>query len=344
MKLSKLFVVFLLISSLPFVLAQEENTQHNLVLSLKDATNTAVDNVLMQVTIANKDSGDKRTISTFLRKNSFNLKLASGNYDITLLVDNLQTKGKDYYALYSVGLQKNTQEEVTLLPVGSIQGVVLDNLDNLVRQASLKVECDKEYGEITSLMTDKFGSFKGLYLPVGECKVIATFRSAVGSEIVTIEQGKSRDVAIKLNKSAIGSGGNSWVSIFLIIVVLSVLSLLIRFVLKKRHAMESELKEALTKSTPLKAEKVKEAPKEEGLSKRQEDILNTLNEREKEVVDHLLANKFESSQAKIRHTTGIPKTSLVRIFQLLERKKVLQIKKFGKLKKVKLTAWFLGDE
>ena len=191
MKLSKLFLlIFLLISVSPFVFAQD-NTQHNLVLSLKDATNVAVDNVLIQVIILNKDSSDERTISTFLRESSFNLKLGSGNYDITLLVDDLQTKGKDYYALYSVDLQESTQEEVTLLPVGSVQGIVLDNLDNLVRQASLKITCDKEYGEVTPLMTDKFGSFKGLYLPVGECKVIATFRSAVGSETVTIEQGKS---------------------------------------------------------------------------------------------------------------------------------------------------------
>ena len=79
------------------------------------------------------------------------------------------------------------------------------------------------------------------------------------------------------------------------------------------------------------------------LSSRTEDVLKTLKAKEKEVVTFLIDNNHKSTQAKIRYSTGIPKTTLARIFISLELKNIVKIEKVGKLKNVSLTEWFIGE-
>jgi len=75
-----------------------------------------------------------------------------------------------------------------------------------------------------------------------------------------------------------------------------------------------------------------------------ETILKTLNKKEKAVVEFLLANTNKASQAKIRHATGIPRTSLSRVLQSLEGKKIVHVEKHGKMVNVALTDFFLGKK
>ena len=68
--------------------------------------------------------------------------------------------------------------------------------------------------------------------------------------------------------------------------------------------------------------------------------MKTLNEKEKKVVDFLIENK-ETTQAKIYRNTGISKASLSRTTFSLENKRIIETQKIGKLKKIKLSKWFL---
>ena len=77
---------------------------------------------------------------------------------------------------------------------------------------------------------------------------------------------------------------------------------------------------------------------------RADDILKTLSENEKSVVKFLLENNAFGTQARIKNSIGMPKTSLSRILRMLERKRVVEIERIGKLKKVKLTSWFMENE
>ena len=56
-----------------------------------------------------------------------------------------------------------------------------------------------------------------------------------------------------------------------------------------------------------------------------------------------ILNKYQLKVIKYNET-GIPKASLFRYIQSLERKKVIDVKKIGKVKKIKFTDWFLGKE
>jgi uncharacterized membrane protein len=44
------------------------------------------------------------------------------------------------------------------------------------------------------------------------------------------------------------------------------------------------------------------------------------------------------------HNLRMPKTTLARLLDGLEQKNIVRIERFGKLKKVSLTAWFLDKE
>ena len=72
--------------------------------------------------------------------------------------------------------------------------------------------------------------------------------------------------------------------------------------------------------------------------------MKTLKDRERKVVEFLLENENKSTQSKIRYETTIPKTSLIRIFESLENKNIIKIERVGKLKKIELTEWFLGED
>ena len=333
-------LVVLVIVAGAFTAVAQATEERVITLSLNDATtNQPIENVLAEITIKSVDKNEERTISSFLDTSFFSLKLEEGTYEFTVLLDDLDTSGKDYYAFHPITLTENEQADIALLPVGSVRGRVLDNLDNLVRNAALKIECSKEYGEKAPTTSDKYGSFTSLYLPVGECEFIATFGSAVGSMKVEIQQGQSEDITIKLDKSAIGQETNYFLGILFVLLFFGIVFLVVRIVFKRYKALHEKMGREMLSLQKHKKEEPKKGP-----SKRQEDILSTLSDREKKIVNHLLSHKNESSQSKIRHGTGIPKTSLTRIFQSLERKKVISIQKFGKLKKVKLTAWFLGKE
>ncbi|MFC1697073.1 helix-turn-helix transcriptional regulator, partial [Nanoarchaeota archaeon] len=79
-------------------------------------------------------------------------------------------------------------------------------------------------------------------------------------------------------------------------------------------------------------------------SKRAKDIMETLTDKEKEVVNFIIKSKGETTQAKVYHETGIAKSSLHRQVKSLENKKVIDVMKVGKVKKIKFTDWFLGKE
>jgi uncharacterized membrane protein len=100
------------------------------------------------------------------------------------------------------------------------------------------------------------------------------------------------------------------------------------------------------KSKPKKAKKAKKNEVLEDtakVSRRSKDILQTLSERERSITEYLMEHG-EVYQNKVSHELHIPKTSLVRILSSLEGKKVIEIEKIGKTKKIRLNSWFLGKK
>ncbi|MEM2924792.1 MAG: winged helix-turn-helix transcriptional regulator [Methanocellales archaeon] len=87
---------------------------------------------------------------------------------------------------------------------------------------------------------------------------------------------------------------------------------------------------------------IREEEKEIVLTPEMQKVIETLNENERQIVNVLLKYNGKLTQAKIRHETGIPKSSLTGIINALERKKIINKIKYGRTNVIELSSWFLG--
>lgn len=288
---------------------------------------------------------DGKEITKTLDSNgTISLNITEGK-QIEMTADSTKTSGKDYYNAIEYGGEK----EIMLFPAASLRGIVKDSLDNIVGFAELKFAC-KPLPKISHpLQADKFGTFSTI-TPTGKCKVYASYENALGFEEITLEQGELRDIEIKLDKTIITIKEKKSYTGYGIAVLIAavILAVILYFAVRRKKArhtvkkVRKETKQAHTQKAPEKEAK-QEKKQEQKVSKRSEDIIKTLNQKEKEVVNYLQLNKGEINQASIRHNTGIPRTSLSRIMISLENKNIIKVRKEGKAVKISLTDWFLEN-
>lgn len=282
-----------------------------------------LDEVIVSTKILDKATNKILTITEYAVDNEISLVLPlDANLDIT--VDIPSTEGKDFFShLESKNL--NASETVYLLPVSTLDLAVVDSLDNRVSYAGVSVLCEKEYGINYEDKTDKYGSFTSL-LPTGRCTIHVEKEGKAGSKTIMAPHGEIVHIKIKFRDSRL---------LALLFVAFGGILAAIWFVLKRTGFI----------SLPKRTTTIVEKKEQQGsATTRIQTILQTLSERERLVVQHLLANKAESTQARIRHATHIPKTSLARILEGLQKKGILSYDSDGLTKKVNLTTWFMNAE
>lgn len=202
-----------------------------------------------------------------------------------------------------------------------VKGVVLDSLDNLVGFAEIKLDCMED-----SSFADKFGAFSVSNVPSGPCRVFAAYHDGGGFELVNIEDNQTMYIEVKLDKTIVNipqKRSYFFPAAIIVFVLILFFAVILFKVWKKEKSLEKKVKS-------------------ESHSARILDILKTLKPKEASVVEFLLQNKNESSQSKIRHGTGLARTSLARCLTDLESKNLVCVERHGKLVKVRLSDWFLG--
>ncbi|RMF54684.1 hypothetical protein D6745_04505 [Candidatus Woesearchaeota archaeon] len=321
----------------PLIPLQSNNTNNSSrediysYLELKDiSTGNTINNIHVIISIEDHLTAEEfKTIKYVGEDGLLPLSLENGTYTLTLKVDKLGTPGNDYINSFDVEVEGRFYDTIFMLPVGSVRGIVYDQNGNAVSSANIQFDCSTAYGETHPIITDSFGSFSGSWLPVGSCKISAAYNGNVGYQFVNITHGSLKDIEIVLSKSLVTQVNNSFWYIVYVVLGLLILYGAHFAVSKKRKRIDEE---------------VKDIEDEKKLSKRSEDILKTLSDRERDIVHFLLESNNQSTQAKVRYSTGIPKTSLSRILDSLAAKKVVSIEKIGKMKKIRLTGWFLGKD
>ncbi len=309
-------------------------------LLFKDAnTNKPVANVPLVLTATNAQTGEILRFARFIDDRGFaKIDLGAGSWNIDAKVDLPNTPGYDYFGEQTISMDKPKTETIFLVPGGTLRGTVVDKLGNVVGFAELKFDCPSATTSFPST-TDKFGIFAVEWIALGTCVISGKYGNAVGSQTLTITQGEVANIEIKLDKLVVTKTNTAtWiipiiVGIIVIIIVIIIIIILIKRLKPKKISAKKSIKQ----------KPAKETKKEPEINKRSHDIIKTLNHREKQVVEFLLQNP-DTSQAKIYNNTGIAKTSLARILQSLTHKNITTMEKIGKLKKVKLTAWFMGKE
>lgn len=276
-----------------------------LTLELFDEQNNPIQNTHARVQLTS--SATDLTTLKYVQNGQLKLSLAPDTWDIHVLIDDIDTPGKDYQYATQIALRNSRLEQLFLLPVGSLQGTVYLN-NKAVPNADVLVYCSEEH----HTKTDITGAFTIDWLPTGMCKITAASNDRRGESIVQLEQGDLAEVEINLSEGIATS------SLWIIAITLTVLIIIVGI--------------ALTFRT-----KPREKP-----NTRTHDILQTLNERERTIAEYLLSHGGRSTQATLKNETGIPKTTLIRIFDSLTAKNIITVEKIGKMKKITLTDWFNG--
>jgi uncharacterized membrane protein len=304
----------------------EADAGYSLILELRDIqTKELLADSHVTLELTNLDTGETTSTIRYSESGTLEETLSDFNWEIVIKLDMILTEGKDYYSEISVDLQKEQNMTVYMNPVGSVRGTVYKG-DKVMRGTRIKFECSSAYGDTSETTTDDFGSFRGDWLPVGSCMISALDEGWVGNKEVVIEGSALQDIRIDLTSEVAGG----YATIIIVVLVILIAATVGGYVYYKK---------------PVKPKKEKEV-EEKGLevTSHMHSIMRTLRKEEKDVVQFLIDNNGESTQAKVYHATGIPKASLSRYILSLEHKKIVQTKMLGKVKKLELTPFFLGKE
>lgn len=224
---------------------------------------------------------------------------------------------------------------VLLLPsvfaenTGSVVGIVVDRLNNLVDGADVKGYCGVL---VVSDITDKFGTFVLRKLPVGDCTFYARFSNGVGFSDIVVEVNKTKEMQIMLDKTIVSTSRTRYYVASILIFVLLIVGVVLFFF---REKLKPKKLFSIV-NTPIKRGVSRTTKKSFVQNEKVKLLLKGLSEREQQIVKCLITHKGEATQSKIYLETKIPKASLSRHIKNLETKSLISIETIGKLKRVTL--------
>lgn len=327
----------MLLSTISVVIAQNDSA--NVVLTFVDAVSKEpISDVYVKADL------NGETTSYFLEKDqTLKLKLGSGEYRLKILINDPVTKGYDYYGETLLPVENNLIKVIYLYPVGSLNGFVKDKLDTAIAGADLSFDCSKALSVNFPKKSDKFGSFSLDYVPIGKCKVYGSYRESLGAEEIEIKQGEKNFVEVKLDAVLIPpkSKNYSFFGLGILIIILLIVGVLVYYFRRRTKSLEKREKREEKEIKELKKE-IKEVRSLEDLGKREKDIFKTLRDNEKKIVEFLIEQKEPVYFSKIHYKTGLSKGSLFRNLRSLEEKEIVETVKEGKIRKIRLSEWFLG--
>ncbi len=293
-----------------------------LTLEFRDyGTNLPVTDTSVALTITEQATGlSYDAIASTDAQGLVTLEVPDNALLIDSRVDVPETPGADYHSFAKVNPSLGSTP-IFLEPVGTVRGEVVDASGNGIPGVEIKIDCTT--GSNTGT-TDEFGAFSAT-VPAGSCRVLAKIGSSTGISDFNVIQGEVAIAQISIDNnlfSPVTSHPLWWVAglLFIILVEGAAIAYLVNY--RKPPATRAE---------------GKAMPKDDGL----EGIMRTLSERERHIVEHLFANEGKSNQARIHKELGIPKTSLIRALQSLERKKIIETSKDRKLINITLSSWIM---
>ncbi len=303
--------------------------------------------------------------------------LREGKWEFYITADDYSSPVLDYQIIHSTEVEGPLTQRLFLLRVGTVKGIVKDKAGKLVSGAQVKFECSRE-DFVGQLKTDLFGSFSSSVVPAGKCRVFASYQNSAGVNEVLVEKGEVSEVEVFLDEEVVG-GEIRFYIILIGIVVAGIIFMYIFFRLRRKHGRNVEFSrreksdkdlvdEGLDKSRksqqthqedsdsvshqlefeenePQMSEILDYSVKEEEhkLSKRSQDILNSLPEGEQKILKFIVDQGNQTSQARIHRIAKIPKSTLHRNLKSLEEKNIVKVEKKKGRNRIYLTEYFLSE-
>jgi len=295
-----------------------------LILVIMDMEQNIIGNKHILLELENLERGTRETTLRYSDENGrISLNLEPGDWRLIAKIDDLSTPGKDYISNdFKINLRNSTTEYLFVFPVGSLRGNVYNEIGERIANARVRVDCGRDLGD-KDTVSDEFGSFSLYYVPVGVCEVMAIYDNKVGSVTINITKGELKTINITLAHE-VKSGSDLRI---LLIAFILVIVAIIFYLSRKRKP-----KTGIEKATKIE------------ITGRMRDIIQTLSDRERKIVELLIENNGKLTQAEIRHFLKIPKATVSRDINSLKRKGIVETIKIGRNKEIILTKWFLGHE
>jgi|GEM_PF-1261192 len=308
----------------PMLAAPASTELHTLVLEVKDIeTGQPITDVHVRLNLENRDNGDVINTIRFISSDGILTEtLRAGNWDMSIDLDDPTTSGKDYYSTFEISLFENATLTAFVQPVASAFVTVYDNTGSRVAGATVQFDCSASYGDTSSGLTDSYGSLNRDWLPTGFCRISARSNSQVGSITAVLLRGQLAELLVNLDEGVSeSSGDHSWV----LIASAGILLVIGFFIYRRKHAYTP----VITKKEPIRP------------NARITDMVSTLDQTEKKIISLIMERGGEALQSKIRDELNMPKSSLSRYVSGLESRGVIETEKLGRIKRIRLTDWFL---
>ena len=201
-------------------------------------------------------------------------------------------------------------DQILAHPIGLVHGSVQDIQENYVRDATIRISCPTTSQE---LKTDLFGGFRA-FVPPGTCTIAASNGREIGVAEVPVSKGSVTQLTLLLNKKAQES--TSWH--LYSVLVLALLVLVVLFIQTRKKSSSKVVRKKKKEQYIVSA------------------VKSALTVKEHLIVDELLLREGTMTITELRQVTKIPRTSLIRTIQGLERRNILlRVENHGK-KSVKL--------
>ena len=224
---------------------------------------------------------------------------------------------------WSGELAGGVRQGIAVVPIGDLTGTFLDEQGAAVVGADVALACPNGYSATT--VSGNAGEFLFSRATAGECTISASAEGKTASEKATITRGQIKGVTLRVKEDylAYAAGG------LLLLVLLAVGAATIFY--GKKGGDEGK---GSRKGSP--GAKPQNLP-----TQRQADLLSTLDGKERNIVMYVMHHAPSAVKiGKVRKELLMPKTSLTRSLQALERKQFLKIEKIGFRQYAKLHDFF----
>ena len=233
------------------------------------------------------------------------------------------------------GREQNTSQTpqipIELEPIGEVAGTLSNAFGAPVGGALVEIDCTGGFSANTT--TSPAGTFAFPRARAGECLVAADANGLSAKNDFSLTAGEFKVLDLQLKKPeaplALWAGA-------------AIAAVIAAFLLYQRlkpsataHGSETRQPKHVSTKAP--------APQSAMPSKRQSDLLATLDAKEKRIVEFVMHYHPGSVRvSKLRRELLIPKTSLTRTLQALERKQFLKIEKIGTRMFARLHDFFMN--
>ncbi len=333
-----IFIILIINLMMNVSFSSNHNKEYSVTFYLVDYTNKSYIHhglVTIEGTCNNKKEFKKEIE---IKENKVKLNLEKCEWDLSISIEQEETKGLDYFVRHHIILNKDLVQKIYLFRVGTLKGRVEDSEGNLVSNAKVKIECDTRFLKI-STNTDLFGTFYSDIVPEGNCIAYASFQNAAGLKEFNISKGNIKTIVIRLDRKVVSFGIKKYYFLLVPLIILGIILILFIFIKVKRKRKGIEVTYEISDINEMHEEQHKEE-NETIIPHKLKSIMNTLRPKEKEILVKLL-EYHEVSSNKLRKELNIPRTSFFRYIKNLNSKNIINIEKEGKYIKLKINKEYL---